>query len=72
MSYRNHVAITKADADFAAIDALYVGGTGSVIATDPDGTVVTYTAVPAGTTLPVRMIRVAAASGATLLVGLID
>lgn len=37
---------------------LYVGGTGDVAVVMKDGTTVTYVAVQAGTTLPIRISRV--------------
>lgn len=42
--------------------SIYVGGTGNVavVMAGGDGTPVVFTAVPAGTTLPVRAVRVAA------------
>lgn len=37
---------------------IYVGVTGNVVAVRPDGTAVTFTAVPAGMVIPVQAIRV--------------
>ena len=37
---------------------IYVGVTGNVVVVDADGTAVTFTAVPAGTILPVEAKRV--------------
>lgn len=39
-------------------EGLYVGGAGDVALVLPSGTAVTFVAVPAGTILPVRCIRV--------------
>lgn len=52
--------------------SLYVGVTGNVAVVTPAGTVVTFTAVPAGTVLPVEASRVnATGTTATSIVGLI-
>lgn len=66
---RNHVAITAADADIAICDAFYAGTAGTLVITDRDGTVVTWT-VPAGGYALVQGYRVAAASTATGIIGL--
>ena len=50
---------------------IWVGGTGNVVVLMAGDTVaVTFTAVPAGTMLPVNVTRVMAATTATLLIGL--
>lgn len=49
---------------------IYVGGTGTLVVTTIDGEDVTFAAVPAGTVLPVQVIKVKAASTATSLVAL--
>lgn len=61
----NFAAVTPSDSiDFATTSltsltrALYVGGAGNVVAVMSDGTAVTFTAVPAGTVLPIRCKRV--------------
>lgn len=41
-----------------ACRALYVGGAGNIVVVPPTGSAVTLTAVPAGTILPIRAIRV--------------
>lgn len=67
-------AITKHDStNFATnVRSIYVGGTGDVAVVFPDDTVVTFSAVPAGTTLPVRAKRVNSTNTtATLMVGLL-
>lgn len=54
------------------IRGLYVGGAGNVVAVSPGGSVVPFTAVPAGTTLYIRARRINATSTtATALVGLV-
>jgi hypothetical protein len=50
---------------------IWVGGTGNVAVMMAGDTVaITFTAVPAGTMLPVNVTRVMAATTATLLIGL--
>lgn len=54
-------AITPSDDaanDIAMTRAVYVGGAGNMVAVDADGTATTFTAVPAGTTLPIRVRRI--------------
>lgn len=48
---------------------LYIGGTGDVSATSADGTVVTFTAVPAGVLLPIvtSLVTAATATGIVAL-----
>lgn len=71
---RDAAAITKSDTADNYFKAIYVGGTGDVVvlpmnaATDAD--VVTFSAVPVGTILPIQVRKVMAATTATLLVGL--
>lgn len=51
--------------------AIYVGGTGDVTAVDQDGGTALFSAVPAGTTLPIMAIRVnAVGTTATLMVAM--
>lgn len=66
---RNHVAITAADSDFALCNAFYAATAGTLVITDRDGTVATWT-VPAGGYALVEGVRVAAASTATGIIGL--
>lgn len=72
---RNAVAITKSDTVDQPYKAIWVGGTGNVTvlminATD-DTQTVTFTAVPAGTLLPIQVRRVMSTSTtATLMIGL--
>ncbi len=68
---RNHIAITAADTDLSTpVDAVYTGNGGTLVLTDSDGTVVTWV-VPAGGYALVKTKRVAAASTATGIVGLL-
>jgi hypothetical protein len=54
------------------VRALYVGGTGNITLLDAEGTVCLFTAVPAGTILPVECVRVnSTGTTATLLIGLV-
>lgn len=66
------VTIAPADAVITGgpVRSLYVGGAGNVVVRDMQGTVVTFTAVPAGTILPVMVDQVRAATTATAIVGL--
>lgn len=51
--------------------AVYVGGAGNIVAVDDAGTAVTFSAVPAGTVLPIEAKRInATGTTATLLVAL--
>ena len=51
--------------------AIYVGGAGDIAAVDKDDTAVVFSAVPAGTILPIRVRRVNSTSTtATLMVAL--
>lgn len=74
-AFREPFAITPSDTvNFSreTHGGIYVGGTGDVVAVLYDGSTVTFTAVPAGTILPVRAIRVnATGTTATNLVGLV-
>lgn len=66
-------AVTKSDTDDLPgnVVAIYVGGTGSVVADDCNGhTSVTFTAVPVGTTLRGKFKRVRTGSTATLMVAI--
>lgn len=56
-------AITKSDTDDIPLTrAVYVGGAGDLVAVDVDGTATTFSAVPAGTLLPIRVRRINSAS----------
>lgn len=51
---------------------VYVGGAGNVVAISPSGAVLTFTAVPAGTILPVRTKRINTTNTtASAMVGLV-
>lgn len=54
------------------VRGVYVGGAGNVVAISPSGAVVAFTAVPAGTVLPIRAKRINSTSTtATAMVGLV-
>lgn len=56
----SYAAITPSDTvDLTYLTRfVYVGGAGNVVAIDRDGNAVTFTAVPAGTVLPIRVKRI--------------
>ncbi len=60
----NATAITPSDSTDLAFNsrALYVGGAGNLVVTMAGGGDVTFTAVPAGSILPIRVSRVKATS----------
>ena len=67
-------AITASDSTSVTCTGLYVGGTGTVIVKHNSGdAAVTYTGVPAGAILPLRLRdgRIMAASSATGIVGMV-
>lgn len=70
----DYFAITKGDtsaADFPTVSrAIRVGTSGDVVAIRPDGTPVTFKNCAAGEILPIRAMRVSAASTAADLVAL--
>lgn len=68
---RTHFAITKSDdTKFHKPTRVYVGGTGNVNCVDWNGNTALYTAVPAGTELPVEVSQVLSTSTtATAMVG---
>lgn len=74
LNYRSAVAVVPSDTvKFArgVCQGIYVGGAGNVTAVMEDGTVATFTAVPVGTILPIRAIRVnATLTTATQMVAL--
>lgn len=68
------VLVTIAPADAAIpggpVRSIWVGGTGNVQVMDMAGNIVIFSAVPAGTLLPIVVQQVRAGSTATLMVGL--
>lgn len=72
--FRRMVAVTPSDT--VALDwvsaAIYVGGAGALVVVPADGSAnVTFAAVPAGTLLPIRVLRVhATGTAATSIVAL--
>jgi hypothetical protein len=60
----NAAAVTPSDSTDLAYNsrALYVGGAGNLVVTMSGGGDVTFTAVPAGSILPIRVSRVKATS----------
>lgn len=70
MSYSISEALTPNDSTKVLFKELYVGGAGDVvIKNDESASAVTYTAVPAGTTIKIRGVRLMAATTATGVVG---
>jgi hypothetical protein len=77
MTYANPgdkvAAVTASDAtDLTGARALYIGGGGDVAVRciNSSGTTVTFTAVPGGSILPIRVTRVMAATTATNIVAI--
>ena len=60
MAAKTAVAITLSNSTTYAplLDALYVGGAGNISIVDASGTTVLFTAVPAGSILPINCSRV--------------
>lgn len=70
-TYSSAKAITPSDSNAQTYRAIYVGGAGNVAVTTSGGDVVTFTAPPVGTIIPVETKLVMATNTtATLLVGL--
>lgn len=64
-------AITTSDTAPNVFSRIYVGGAGNLKVTTENGDVVTFSAVPVGTVLPIRTSLIwATGTTATLLVGL--
>lgn len=63
-------AITPSDSTVLDLNGIYVGGAGNLTVTLLDGNDVVLTAVLVGVIYPLRIIKVKAATTATLLVGL--
>lgn len=65
------VALTESDDagdNLAPFDEIYVGGTGNLVVIQENGASVTFTAVPTGTFVPVRGVRIPTSNAATNLV----
>lgn len=71
--FAKFIAVTKSDTInfFEMTRSLYIGGAGDVTVLGMDGNPVTFSAVPAGTILPIRVLRVyATGSTATNIVAM--
>jgi len=68
----NAAAVTKSDSTVLSPipRGLYVGGAGDLVVTMAGGGDITFTAVPAGTILPIRVSKVKAATSATAIVAI--
>lgn len=63
--------VVKSDtANMSGARGIWVGGTGTVVAIDRDGTTVTFSAIPAGTLLPISPKCIKVASTATLMIAM--
>jgi hypothetical protein len=70
-NYEGAVAVTPSDATIIEGKAIYVGGAGNVAVTTKAGTVVTFTAPPVGSVIPIAFSKVMATNTtATLLIAL--
>lgn len=70
-TYSTAAAITPSDSALQTYRAIYVGGAGNVAVTTEGGNIVTFTAPPVGTIIPVSTQKVMATNTtATLLIGL--
>lgn len=70
-NYEGAVAVTPSDATIINGKAIYVGGAGNVAVTTAAGTVVTFTAPPVCTVIPIAFTKVMATNTtATLLIAL--
>lgn len=74
LSSRTHAAVTPSDSTtLGPFTWLYVGGTGDVVVTAPNGVDATYKAVPTGTQLRVAGTKVkATGTTATLIVAVFE
>jgi hypothetical protein len=77
VTYVDAFPVTKSDTDKfmpatgGKINALYIGGAGNVAVRTLTGRVITFTAVPVGTILPIQCERVMSTNTtATLIIGL--
>ncbi len=64
------VNIVHPNGDTTASCEVYVGGAGNVVVETSGGDIVTFTAVPVGSILPVSVKKVTTASTATLMIAL--
>jgi hypothetical protein len=69
-SLQGGVAVTPSDATPISCNRVWVGGVGNLVVTMQDGQILTFTAVPAGTMLPISVTRIRAATTATLILAL--
>lgn len=70
MIFSDAVALTKSDTVEHNVAGLWVGGAGTVTVDTEDGTRVAFGAVPAGTFLPIRVLRLrSTGTSATNVVG---
>jgi len=67
VSARNAVAVTPGSTVIPCTRALYVGAAGDVAVEMVDGGTVTFAGVPAGTVLPVQVVKVTAAASGSVL-----
>ena len=69
---QNFAAVTPSDSTVFTNRprALYVGAAGDIVVQDENAVSVTFKAVPGGTVLPIRPLRVMAATSATQIVAL--
>ncbi len=71
VSAYNAVALTESDSvDIPTTRGVWVGGAGDLSVKMNGGNTVTFSAVPAGTLLPIQIIQFRTASTATLVLGL--
>lgn len=71
VSAYNATALSKSDSvEFSTTRGVYVGGAGDLVVKMNGGNTVTFSAVPAGTLLPIQIIQFRTASTATLVLGL--
>lgn len=70
-TYEGAVAVTPSDVTTIVGKAIYVGGAGNVAVTTAAGNVVTFTAPPVGTVIPISFTKIMATNTtATLLIAL--
>ena len=70
-TYEGAVAVTPSGVTTIVGKAIYVGGAGNVAVTTAAGNVVTFTAPPVGTVIPISFTKIMATNtSATLLIAL--